>query len=68
MPKQNQEPGPERSTAAAAFDDLRQEIAQRKLADPPEGSQALGEHDGLTRPHRDGGNSHRRTRSKTSAR
>ena len=29
MPKQNQEPGPGRSTAAAAFDDLRQEIAQR---------------------------------------
>jgi hypothetical protein len=29
MPKQNQEPGPGRSTAAASFDDLRKEIAQR---------------------------------------
>ncbi|HEX3976007.1 MAG TPA: hypothetical protein VHW96_07060 [Solirubrobacteraceae bacterium] len=29
MPKQNQEPGPGRSTAAVAFDDLRKEIAQR---------------------------------------
>jgi hypothetical protein len=29
MPKQTQEPGPGRSTAAVAFDDLRQEIAQR---------------------------------------
>jgi len=29
MPKQIQEPGPGRSTAAAAFDALRKEIAQR---------------------------------------
>ncbi|MGZ6638658.1 MAG: hypothetical protein ACXVII_38105 [Solirubrobacteraceae bacterium] len=29
MPKQPQEPGPGRSTSAAAFDDLRREIAQR---------------------------------------
>lgn len=29
MPKQNHEPGPGRATAAAAFDDLRKEIAQR---------------------------------------
>ncbi len=29
MPKQNPEPGPGRSTAAVAFDDLRKEIAQR---------------------------------------
>ena len=29
MPKQVQEPGPGRSTAAAAFDELRKEIAQR---------------------------------------
>lgn len=29
MPKQNHEPGPGRSTAAVAFDDLRKEIAQR---------------------------------------
>jgi hypothetical protein len=29
MPKQTQEPGPGRSTAAAAFDDVRKEIAQR---------------------------------------
>jgi hypothetical protein len=29
MPKQNLEPGPGRSTAAVAFDDLRKEIAQR---------------------------------------
>ena len=29
MPKQIQEPGPGRSTAAAAFDELRNEIAQR---------------------------------------
>jgi hypothetical protein len=29
MPKQNQDPGPGRSTAAVAFDDLRKEIAQR---------------------------------------
>jgi hypothetical protein len=29
MPKQIQEPGPGRSTAAAAFDELRTEIAQR---------------------------------------
>jgi hypothetical protein len=29
MPKQTQEPGPGRSTAAVAFDDLRKEIAQR---------------------------------------
>ncbi len=29
MPKQIQEPGPGRSTAAAAFDELRKEIAQR---------------------------------------
>jgi hypothetical protein len=29
MPKQTQEPGPGRSTSAAAFDDLRKEIAQR---------------------------------------
>jgi hypothetical protein len=29
MPKQTQAPGPGRSTAAVAFDDLRKEIAQR---------------------------------------
>jgi hypothetical protein len=29
MPKQNQVPGPGRSTAAVAFDDLRKEVAQR---------------------------------------
>ena len=29
MPKQIQEPGPGRSTADAAFDELRKEIAQR---------------------------------------
>jgi hypothetical protein len=29
MPKQTQEPGPGRSTASVAFDDLRKEIAQR---------------------------------------
>ena len=29
MPKQTQEPGPGRSTAGTAFDDLRKEIAQR---------------------------------------
>jgi hypothetical protein len=29
MPKQIQPPGPGRSTAAAAFDELRREIAQR---------------------------------------
>jgi hypothetical protein len=29
MPKQTQQPGPGRSTAAAAFDDHRKEIAQR---------------------------------------
>lgn len=29
MPKQIQEPGPGRSTAAAAFAELRKEIAQR---------------------------------------
>jgi hypothetical protein len=29
MPKQTQEPGPGRSTSAAAFDDLRKEIARR---------------------------------------
>ena len=29
MPKQNQEPGPGRSTSATAFDDVRKEIAQR---------------------------------------
>ncbi len=29
MPKQIEQPGPGRSTAAAAFDDLRKEIAQR---------------------------------------
>jgi hypothetical protein len=29
MPKQIQQPGPGRSTAAAAFDELRKEIAQR---------------------------------------
>lgn len=29
MPKQIQEPGPGRSTAEAAFNDLRKEIAQR---------------------------------------
>lgn len=29
MPKQNHEPGPGRSTAAAAFDEVRKEIAQR---------------------------------------
>lgn len=29
MPKQIQPPGPGRSTAAAAFDDLRKEIARR---------------------------------------
>lgn len=29
MPKQIQEPGPGRSTAEAAFDELRKEIAQR---------------------------------------
>jgi hypothetical protein len=29
MPKQTQVPGPGRSTAAVAFDDLRKEIAQR---------------------------------------
>lgn len=29
MPKQNQEPGPGRSTAAVAFDQVRKEIAQR---------------------------------------
>ena len=32
MPKQIQEPGPGRSTAAAAFDALRKEIAQRNEA------------------------------------
>jgi hypothetical protein len=32
MPKQIQEPGPGRSTAAAAFDELRKEIAQRNEA------------------------------------
>jgi len=37
MPKQIQEPGPGRSTAAAAFDALRKEIAQRnELADQAE--------------------------------
>jgi hypothetical protein len=29
MPKQNQEPGPGRSTSTVAFDDLRKGIAQR---------------------------------------
>jgi hypothetical protein len=29
MPKQTQEPGPGRSTAAVAFDQVRKEIAQR---------------------------------------
>jgi hypothetical protein len=29
MPKQTSEPGPGRSTAAAAFDNVRKEIAQR---------------------------------------
>jgi hypothetical protein len=29
MPKQIQEPGPGRSTAAGAFDELRKEIARR---------------------------------------
>jgi hypothetical protein len=29
MPKQTPDPGPGRSTAAVAFDDLRREIAQR---------------------------------------
>ncbi len=29
MPKQTQEPGPGRSTSAAAFDELRKEIASR---------------------------------------
>lgn len=29
MPKENQAPGPGRSTSATAFDDLRKEIAQR---------------------------------------
>ena len=29
MPKQIQEPGPGRSTSAAAFDEVRKEIAQR---------------------------------------
>ncbi len=29
MTKENQEPGPGRSTSAAAFDDLRKQIAQR---------------------------------------
>jgi hypothetical protein len=29
MPKQTQEPGPGRSTAEAAFNDVRREIAQR---------------------------------------
>jgi hypothetical protein len=29
MTKQNQEPGPGRSTSGAAFDDLRKQIAQR---------------------------------------
>jgi hypothetical protein len=29
MTKQNHEPGPGRSTAAVAFDDVRREIAQR---------------------------------------
>jgi hypothetical protein len=29
MPKQTQEPGPGRSTSAAAFDDVRKEIARR---------------------------------------
>ncbi len=29
MPKQTQEPGPGRSTAAVAFDDVCKEIAQR---------------------------------------
>jgi hypothetical protein len=29
MPKQTHEPGPGRSTAQAAFDDLKKEIAQR---------------------------------------
>ncbi len=32
MPKQIQEPGPGRSTAAAAFDEVRKEIAQRNEA------------------------------------
>jgi hypothetical protein len=29
MPKQTQEPGPGKSTSAAAFDELRKEVAQR---------------------------------------
>jgi hypothetical protein len=29
MPKQNQEPGPGRSTSEAAFNEVRREIAQR---------------------------------------
>jgi hypothetical protein len=29
MPEKTQQPGPGRSTAAAAFDDLRKEIAKR---------------------------------------
>jgi hypothetical protein len=29
MPKQNQAPGPGRSTSAVAFDDVRKEIARR---------------------------------------
>ncbi len=29
MPKQTQQPGPGRSTASVAFDELRKEIAQR---------------------------------------
>jgi hypothetical protein len=32
MPKQIQEPGPGRSTAAAAFDEVRKAIAQRNEA------------------------------------
>ena len=32
MAKQNHEPGPGKSTAAAAFDELRKEIAQRNEA------------------------------------
>ncbi|HEX3803470.1 MAG TPA: hypothetical protein VHV75_11585 [Solirubrobacteraceae bacterium] len=32
MPKQTQEPGPGRSTATAAFDDLCKEVARRNEA------------------------------------
>lgn len=50
MPKQIQQPGPGRSTAAAAFDEVRKEIAQRneqahrkarKIRDERERAQAI---------------------------